>query len=334
MDSKLQFNTAAPTPAEKDRNECSTSATVHYFFENTFTREFCEGVPPELFLNADETSVEVGLPRKIILPAGETQGRKVDKFATSSHITSMITINATGDDFTPYVIAPLKRMPKDIEALVASGKITFGGSPNGWMNDECFENWSEWLIKRVQRIREVYGHAHDQRAILLLDGHGSRNNAEVMKKFKEANIDVVIFPPHMTHIMQPFDRVIARPLKDCLSRIARELVNDFDPDDQNTVPTLRLVQVMSLIDAHRVATTARNCSVAFAECGLYPYNPDRVLSNKQIRRSSKNFIQTEVVPGPSFKISGKCLTSDEVLSCLKDKTQKKKKIKILPKSSK
>ena len=104
MGSKLQFNTAAPTPAEKDRNECSTSATVHYFFENTFTREFCEGVPPELFLNADETSVEVGLPRKIILPAGETLGRKVDKFATSSHIASMITINATGDDFTPYVI--------------------------------------------------------------------------------------------------------------------------------------------------------------------------------------------------------------------------------------
>ena len=78
--------------------------------------------PPELFLNADETSFEVGLQRKIILPAGETKGRKVDKFTTSSQITSTITIN---------VIAPLKRMPKDIEALVASGKITIGGSPNG-----------------------------------------------------------------------------------------------------------------------------------------------------------------------------------------------------------
>ena len=121
----------------------------------------------------------------------------------------------------------------------------------------------------------------------MLDGHSSRNNAEMKRKIKEANIDVVIFPPHMTHIMKPFDRVIAIPLKDCLNRIDREIINDFDSDDQTTVPTLRLVQVMSLIDHHRVATTSNNCNVAFTECGLYPYNPDRVLSNKQIRRSLK-----------------------------------------------
>jgi hypothetical protein len=47
-----------------------------------------------------------------------------------------------------------------------------------------------------------------------------------MRSFKNAKIDVVIFPPHMTHIMQPFDRVIARPLKDCLGRIARAMINE------------------------------------------------------------------------------------------------------------
>ena len=54
---KYSFNTKTPTLAEKDRNECSTTGTVHAFFEKTFTAEFCEGVPPQLFLNADETSV-------------------------------------------------------------------------------------------------------------------------------------------------------------------------------------------------------------------------------------------------------------------------------------
>ena len=70
-----------PIPTEKDRNECSTSETVHCFFETTLTRDLCEGIPPELFLNADETSVEVGLPRKIIIPPGEKQRMKVDKTA-------------------------------------------------------------------------------------------------------------------------------------------------------------------------------------------------------------------------------------------------------------
>ena len=322
---KYDFNTKIPTPAEKDRNECSTTETVHYFFENTFTEEFVEGVPPELFLNVDETSVEVGLPRKIILPPGESRATKVDKFNFSSHITAMVTINATGDDFTPYVITPLKRMPKDLTKLVASKKINIGGSTNGWMDDECFAEWTSWLITRVAEIRQLYNYAPDTRAILLLDGHGSRNNAAVMHSFKEAHIDVVIFPPHMTHIMQPFDRVIARPLKDCLSRIAREMINDCPDDLQDSVPIMRAVQVRSLIDACRVATTAHNCQVAFAECGLYPYDPSRVLSNKQVRRSTKNFIQTDIIAGPSFKISGRCVTSDDILQCLKDKTSKERK---------
>ena len=319
---KYEFNTKTPLPAEQNRNECSTTGTVHYFFENTFTREFCEGVPPELFLNADETSVEVGLPRKVILPPGAKDGRKVDKFAAASHITAMITINATGDDFTPYVIVPLKRAPKDVSTLVASGKITLGGSPNGWMDDECFENWAIWFVDCVFEIREAYGHDRTQRAILLLDGHGSRNNSKVAKIFKDAYIDVIIFPPHMTHIMQPFDRVIARPLKDCLARIARELIEEYSPEDQSSVPVLRKVQIMSIIDAHRVATTTRNCRVAFAECGIYPYDPNKILKNKQVKNSTKNFIQTDTIPGPGFKISGKCITSDDVISCLKERKSK------------
>ena len=40
--SRLDFNTAKPTLAEKDRNECSTTETVHYFFEHVFTKELCE----------------------------------------------------------------------------------------------------------------------------------------------------------------------------------------------------------------------------------------------------------------------------------------------------
>ena len=132
------------------------------------------------------------------------------------------------------------------------------------MEDDCFAEWASWLISRVAEIRELYGYDPDTRAILLLDGHGSRNNIDVMRSFKNANIEVVIFPPHMTHIMQPFDRVIARPLKDCLGRIARAMIKEFTEDDQNSVPTIRLVQVLSLIDACRVATTAHNCKVAFS----------------------------------------------------------------------
>ena len=325
---RFQLNTKEPIQLDKDRNECATSETVEYFFEHVFTKELCEGVPPQLFLNADETSIEVGLPRKIIIPKGEKQGWKVDNFDKASHITAMITINAAGDDFAPYVIAPLKRLPKDLTQFVAGGKINIGGSPNGWINDECFTEWSNWLITRVKEIRETYGFDPTKRAILLLDGHNSRDNREVMENFKKNFIEVVIFPPHLTHIMQPFDKVVARPLKDCLSKIARQLAEEQASGDHNTVSLIRFIQIKSLIDAHRVATTTYNCAKAFESCGIFPYDPTKVITNKLIKRSSKNFIQTETIKGPSFKISGRCITSDDVLQCLREKGKKKQKEEI------
>ena len=77
---------------EKSRNDCATRETIHYFFENTYTETMCAGVPPQLCFNADETSVEVGDPRKVIIPAEEKEGRKINKFKTPSHISALITI--------------------------------------------------------------------------------------------------------------------------------------------------------------------------------------------------------------------------------------------------
>ena len=52
------------------------------------------GVPPKLCFNADETSVEVGDPREIIIPAEENEGRKINKFKGSSLISALITIDS------------------------------------------------------------------------------------------------------------------------------------------------------------------------------------------------------------------------------------------------
>lgn len=117
----------------------------------------------------------------------------------------MITINANGDDFHPYILVPLKYAPKDLLTAIAAGKISIGGCLNGWMNDNCFEEWSKWLIQKVQNLRKTYNYDDEQKAILFLDGHGSRNNSKIMRLFKSSNIEVIIFPPHISHLFQPFD---------------------------------------------------------------------------------------------------------------------------------
>lgn len=322
---QLKLNPKKPVIEEKDRNKCSTTETVHDFFEYTYTEEMIQDVPPQLILNADETSVEVSLPKKVLVPDKKQDAKSIDKFSISSHISAMITINATGDDFPPYVLIPLKNIPKDLLSSVASGKITIGGSPNGWMNDDCFEEWAKWLIQKVVNIRETYHFDKNRKAILFLDGHGSRNNFKVMKLFKSYHISVIIFPPHMTHIFQPFDRVIARPLKDCLSRIAKEIIDSINEESQDKTFVIRSTQIQALIDAHRVATTQKNCQKAFEACGLFPRDSDKILNHKSVKKSAQSFIHTDLNTGRPIKISGLCITSDEILPMLREKKSKTKK---------
>ena len=139
----------------------------------------------------------------------------------------MITINAVGDDFEPYIIAPLINLPKEELDLVRRKKVIIGGSQNGWMTDETFQSWAKWLILKVISIREQRNYQPSQKAVLFLDGHITRNQKSVMEEFKNANIEVIIFPPHMTHIIQPFDKVIARPLKQILRQIANDIINEY-----------------------------------------------------------------------------------------------------------
>lgn len=226
----LKLNVKTPQINEKLRNDCVTTETIHYFFDNTYNEKMCTGVPPQLCFNADETSVEVGDPKKIIIPAEEKEGRKINKFKASSHISALIVINAVGDDINHFVIVPLKNLPRDLTPLVVGQKINIVGSQNGWIDDNCFFNWAKKIVIRVNEIREIYNFDKHQKAILFLDGHGTRNNREIMNLFKSENIEVIIFPPHLTHLLQPFDRVVSRPLKDALSRIASQIINEIDED--------------------------------------------------------------------------------------------------------
>ena len=45
-----------------------------------------------------------------------------------------------------------------------------------------------------------------ERALLLLDGHVSRNMSDALQLLQNAGIDLLIFPVHMTHLVQPLNR--------------------------------------------------------------------------------------------------------------------------------
>ena len=125
---------------EKERNECATTQTVIDLFTNTFTEKVAEGVPEDLFFNADEMFSEVGVPTKVLVPPNEKRGTRVNDFSDNSHITAMVTINCAGDMFPPFLILPLVYLPRNISPMVVRGQMNVGRFQNGYMTDETFSD--------------------------------------------------------------------------------------------------------------------------------------------------------------------------------------------------
>ena len=97
--------------------------------------------------------------------------------------------------------------------------------------------------------------------LLFLDGHPSRLVPEGMKLLKAANITVVTFISHSTHIFQPLDRIINNVFKNSVTSYIKRLkdsiikVNNKEVSENESKITKASI---SCINAFQVAATDLN----------------------------------------------------------------------------
>jgi hypothetical protein len=74
---------------------------------------------------------------------------------------------------------------------------TYGLSDNGWINSELFEAWmSEHFLKHAVSARPL---------LLVLDGHSTHYQPQVLRLAKENDVVMLCLPPHTTNEAQPLD---------------------------------------------------------------------------------------------------------------------------------
>jgi hypothetical protein len=59
----------------------------------------------------------------------------------------------------------------------------------------------------------------NQRALLILDGHSTRQQVEIWEEMKKQNIDAVIIPSHSSNLTQPLDQTVNGNFKRLLEKI-------------------------------------------------------------------------------------------------------------------
>jgi hypothetical protein len=178
---------------------------------------------PNCIFNVDETGFPLsGKPGHIMAKQGTKSPQAFIGGSGRENITVQTCINAEGKVLPPYIIYTGKY-------LLANGtnggpsNTRFAESLNGWMTTAAYIDWFHNLF--------IPSLPHERPILLILDGHSSHISYEVSDLAMKNNIHMLKLPPHLTHLLQPLDVGVFKPMKS----IWNSIVADFTRRERRPV---------------------------------------------------------------------------------------------------
>jgi transposase len=168
--------------------------------------EDLELTPARIF-NVDETGLQIvtGKNPKVTTLTGDKDVFVKKSGERSETISVAACGNAAGTTIlSPFIIFKGASLPCDLNFESYPAMTQFSLSKSGYMTSETFTGWFEMFLQYVPT---------DEPVLLVLDGHASHLNEEVLRKARERKVHLFFLPPHTTHLYQPLDVVVFSSLK-------------------------------------------------------------------------------------------------------------------------
>ena len=242
-------------------------------FRGYFTRleRTIEGVPPRNIINYDETNLtDDPKTKQQIFRKGIKHAERI--MSTTKVCTSiMFAATATGDMLPPMVVYKGVRMQP---AWQIGGPIDaeYDCSPSGWFDAELFIRWFKTVFLRfIRRLPK------DEPKVLIGDNAPSHMSVDIVRMCEDNNVRLVFLPPNATHLLQPLDVGIFRPLK----VVWRTIVTDWrkgDGRNSDSIPKWMFPRLLLQLVLALDEKWERLCVSSFRGCGVYPLNPEHVIS--------------------------------------------------------
>jgi hypothetical protein len=144
--------------------------------------------------------------------------------------------------------------------------FVFASSPNGWTDDKLALAWLKHFNDHTEERAEGLPR------LLIVDGHGSHVTLEFCEYALAHDIVLFCLPAHSTHLLQPLDVGLFSPLQHYYGKAV---------DDHMRLTRTGIVKGTFLSfynQARKQAYTPFNIKAAFRKTGIYPFNPDAVLT--------------------------------------------------------
>ncbi|XP_054723962.1 uncharacterized protein LOC129234057 [Uloborus diversus] len=288
---RRRYNLGLRTPENLSQYRANNSNRVllNDFYDklSEVYEKFPEGIKPQQIWNCDETGL------CYVVKSGRVVTRIGKRFVYNRVIadkaethTVLPCINAAGEFGPTLLIFKGARMIDGLK-IGALPNVTVAVSQSGWINSELFLMWFQKFVQGISSARPV---------ALLMDSHASHITPEVIAMASENDIIIVTFPSHTSHLLQPLDVAVYRPLKLAWQKHLRQF--------QEGNPLRR----PGRFDFHGMFSPAfleafsrENIISAFCKAGVFPLNkmkiPDEALTtNVDNRCMDENSLSVSNAP--------------------------------------
>ena len=136
-----------------------------------------------------------------------------------SQITILACASAAGNTIPPFVIFDWKNLNQELTTGEIPGTMYGLSLGSGWIDTELFRDWFDWHFLQ---------YAPAGCPLLLLDGHSTHYQPEVVCLAASKGVIMFVLLPHTTHVAQPLNVTCFHSLKtywdrECNNYIAANL---------------------------------------------------------------------------------------------------------------
>ena len=252
---------------ESARHSAINPGTVQKWFDAVAELQIQYHYTPDSIFNMDESGFAVGTSQssRVLVNIREQSSWKVIN-GRQEWITAIECVSAAGIAIPPLVIFKAKQTNTAWIPTDTPPDWRFSTSNSGWTSDS---HAYEWLTTVFEPSTKPTDSA--QRRLLIMDGHGSHITANVIAYCMEHTIDLLILPPHTSHVLQPLDVSVFSPLKRALA-VETDAASRLHPGRIS-----RTEWTSMYIRARQSAFRASNIISGFRATGLWPLSPISVL---------------------------------------------------------
>jgi hypothetical protein len=246
----------------------------------------------------DETQVNPdGTPTQRVVGESRLRRQHQQGLSNKQTITVLVTIGADGSSISPTTVFKGKKIPVSWKANNVSKMAWVIDSTNKselltHHDDYCqvfvLREWVDsaiaidWLVRVFEpQTREK---AAGQKRFLILDGHSSHLSLRLLRKARELNIDIIIYPSHCTHLLQGLDVVCFAPLK----QIWAQEIKMFEWENFRGVKRDDFAKVFG--NTYRRTFTPQLILQAWETTGVFPFN-DKIIPPKKMAPSQTSTVK-------------------------------------------